>query len=365
MQLKELFIKLLEFKSITPNDDGCMSFIKSYLSDFQAIDINIKDTKNLFLYKKFGDGVHLNFAGHIDVVPPGEGWQTPPFNPTYKNGYIYARGSQDMKSGVAAFLKTCKDIKNFNGTISIILTSDEEGDAQYGTIEVLKYLKEKNFLPQYSIVAEPTCDKVFGDTIKIGRRGSINAKVSIKGKQGHAAYPQLSINPIHQFAPLLDKIANHDFDKGDEFFAPSKLVMTDIRAGMQVTNVTPNELSFMFNVRNSTKTSKEDVKNYIQQILQGLDYELTLTQGAFPFISKQSILVQNLINSVKKITNETPTLSTSGGTSDARLLAQYNINCIEFGTKNDSIHAVNEKVLFKEVQLLHEVFNDLLSNFKS
>jgi succinyl-diaminopimelate desuccinylase len=364
MTIDKLFIKLLEFKSITPNDDGAMEFIKKYLNEYEAIEINKNGVKNLFLYKKFSEGEHLCFAGHIDVVPAGNGWESDPFIPTIKNDTIYARGTQDMKSGVAAFLYALKHTKNFNGTLSTIITSDEEGDAKFGTIEVLKYLKEKNFLPNYSIVAEPTCEKEFGDAIKIGRRGSINGVLKLFGKQGHAAYPEKSINPIHKIAKVLDKIAGIDLDNGDEHFAPSKFVITDIRAGMEVTNVTPGELKMMFNVRNNTHTSKEDIENFIHKYFENMKYTLDLNQSAKPFVTNpDSKIVRLLDKSIKEETNINPKYSTAGGTSDARFLAEFGVKTIEFGVVNDSIHAPNENTKLKYIAQLSNIFQEVINNF--
>jgi succinyl-diaminopimelate desuccinylase len=362
MTLIELFEKLLRFRSITPDDDGAFEFIASYLDDFTAVRIDKEDTKNLFLYKKFGNGRHFCFAGHIDVVPPGDGWRSDPFEPTVLDGKIYARGTQDMKSGVAAFMYACKHLQNFDGTLSLLLTSDEEGDATYGTIEVLRYLQKEDFLPDFAIVAEPTCEQIFGDAIKIGRRGSINGKILIKGVQGHAAYPQKAINPVHQIAPLLHQIAGVDLDDGDQFFAPSKLVITDIRGGMEVTNVTPGELKIMFNVRNSTKTTKEDVAQYVEKCLDGLDFTLSLSQGSFPFMTDaDSLVVTALEHSIERVCGKKPKRSTAGGTSDARFLAQFGIAVVEFGVINDTIHAPNERCGIDEVEKLHEVFAQMLT----
>jgi succinyl-diaminopimelate desuccinylase len=364
MNITQLFKKLLEFKSITPNDDDAMKFIREYLNEYEAIEINKNGVKNLFLYKKFSEGEHLCFAGHIDVVPPGNGWESDPFIPTIKDNKIYARGAQDMKSGVAAFLYALKNTKNFNGTLSTIITSDEEGDAKFGTIEVLKYLKEKQFLADYAIVAEPTCEKEFGDAIKIGRRGSINGVLKIFGKQGHAAYPEKSINPIHQIAKILDKIAEVNLDNGDEHFSPSKFVITDIRSGMEVTNVTPGELKMMFNVRNNTHTSKEDIINFIHKYFKNLNYTLELNQSAKPFITNpNSKIVKLLDKSIQEETNIKPKYSTAGGTSDARFLAEYGVKTIEFGVVNDSIHAPNENTKLEYVEKLSNIFSKVIENF--
>ena len=364
MNTKELFLKLLSYRSITPDDAGSLDFIEKYMTGFNAIRIDKKGTKNLLLYKEFGDGEHLCFAGHVDVVPPGDGWSSDPFVPLAKDGYVYARGAQDMKSGVCAFLQACKNVTNFRGTLSIVLTSDEEGDAKFGTIEVLKYLKNKNFLPDFAIVAEPTCTEVFGDTIKIGRRGSINGILEVFGKQGHAAYPEKSVNPINLISPFMDKLAGYNFDDGDENFTPSQLVITDIRSGMEVTNVTPGHLKLMFNVRNSTKTDKEDIQKYIENLFSSLDFKLTLFQGAKPFVtSRDSKIVKLLQDTTFKITEQKPILSTSGGTSDARLFAQFGVKTVELGVVNDRIHAINERCKLSEVEDLEKIFKKTIENF--
>ena len=270
-----------------------------------------------------------------------------------------------MKSGVAAFVQTCKEVENFNGTLSILLTSDEEGDAKYGTVIMLEYLKEQGMLPDYCIVAEPTCESVFGDAIKIGRRGSINGYLTIQGKQGHAAYPEKAINPVHQIASILEKIAGINLDNGDDNFAPSQMVITDIRGGMEVTNVTPDSLKLMFNVRNSTKTTQEEVRRHIDKYFKNLDYTLELTQGSYPFVTKRdSKVVANLVQSIRTVTGLETKLSTAGGTSDARFMGAFNIDVVEFGVINDTIHAPNECTSIEEVENLYHLFKDMVKNFK-
>jgi succinyl-diaminopimelate desuccinylase len=361
MQVNELFEKLLRFKSITPDDDGAMEYIKNYLPDFEVIQINKEGVKNLFLYKKFSNGPHLCFAGHVDVVPAGDGWNSDPFEPKIDGDVIYARGTQDMKSGLAAFVSAVKKVEKFNGTISILLTSDEEGDAKYGTIEVIKYLDKVNFLPDFVVVAEPTCEDIFGDAIKVGRRGSINGLLTINGIQGHAAYPEKAVNPINQIAPILSKIAGVNLDEGDEYFSASKFVITDIRAGMEVTNVTPNNLKMMFNVRNSTKTSKEDIENFIMDNFKGLNYNLEISVSAKPFVTdRSSKIVQALQKSIKTTLDIDTKLSTAGGTSDARFFGEYKIPTVEFGVINDSIHSVNENTKLSYVKSLEKIFIELI-----
>lgn len=365
MDLLELFKHLIESKSETPDDGGLLDFIEEYLDNFEAIRIDKNGVKNLFLYKKFGDGDHLCFAGHVDVVPAGEGWSSEPYKLVEKDGYLYGRGTQDMKSGVAAFLQAIKNTNNFQGTLSVLLTSDEEGEAEFGTIEVLNYLQDKKMLPDYAVVAEPTCENIFGDAIKVGRRGSINGYLTIFGKQGHAAYPQKSINPIHLLASRLQNMAGVDLDSGDEYFAPSKFVVTDIRSGMQVTNVTPNDLKMMFNVRNTTKTTQEDVKKFVAKHLDGLEYELRLTQGSYPFATDTDTkIVKNIDSAIKKVTGKKPKHSTAGGTSDARFMAPMGINVIEFGVKNDTIHSIDERTTKEEIQSLYEVFFNLIQKWR-
>lgn len=381
MEVINLLSQLLKFKSITPDDDGVLDFIANYMHGWDAKRLDFLSTqneygvKNLILSKRFGDGVSsLCFAGHIDVVPPGDGWDSDPFIPVQSEGYIYARGTQDMKGGVAAFLQACKDFeckhagKDFDGTIYIILTSDEEGDGINGTLHVLKYMKDNNLLPDFAIVAEPTCSNIFGDTIKIGRRGSINGKISILGIQGHVAYPEKCVNPAHGLAKVFHNIADYDLDKGNEFFSPSKIVITDIRGGMQVSNVTPDRVDIMFNVRNSNLTNEDSVRDYLKGVLDNLDYglkyELSLKVSSKPFLTdKQSHIVKALSNSITKITKISPELNTKGGTSDARYFSSFGVLSVEFGVINDRIHAKNERVSIDEIYALYKVFGDLLKNF--
>ncbi|MEA1915784.1 MAG: succinyl-diaminopimelate desuccinylase [Campylobacterota bacterium] len=365
MTVIELFQKLLQFKSVTPSDDGAFEFITHYMDGWQCTELDFDDVKNRFYTKQFTkDNQHLCFAGHIDVVPPGEGWSVDPFEANIVDGVITARGTQDMKSGVAAFLYACKHAQHFKGTISILLTSDEEGDAINGTVKVLEHLKRQNQLPDFAVVAEPTCEVLFGDAIKVGRRGSINGYIEKKGKQGHAAYPEKAINPIHKVAQVLHKMAGVNLDEGDEFFSPSQFVITDIRAGMEVTNVTPGNLKMMFNVRNSTKTNKEDVEQFVHKYFSQMDYTLRTTQGSFPFMTnKDSKIIQKIDQSIQRVCSVKTKHSTAGGTSDARFFGQFGVQTVEFGVINDTIHAVDERTTVEEVEKLKDVFVHLIRNF--
>ncbi len=364
MEIIELFNKLLSFRSLTPNDDGAFLFIEEYLEGFEVIKLDLNGVKNRFFYKKFGDGDHLCFAGHIDVVPAGDGWDSDPFTPTIRDGYIYARGAQDMKSGVAALLKACKEAEDFNGTLSILLTSDEEGEAKFGTVKMLEHLKEIELLPDFAVVAEPTCEEVFGDAIKIGRRGSINGIIEKMGVQGHAAYPEKSKNPIHKVAKILPDMAGAFLDEGDEYFAPSQFVITDIRAGMEVTNVTPAKLKMMFNVRNSTKTTKDDIIKFVDRYFMDMDYTLSLDQSAKPFITdRDSKVVKIISEAIYDIVDIKTKLSTAGGTSDARFFGEFGVDTVEFGVINDTIHAINERTSPKEVEDLFKIFAKMIERF--
>ena len=361
MGVINLFKYMIEQKSETPEDGGLLDYIENYLEGFLAVRVDVDDVKNLFIYKKFGEGEHLCFAGHVDVVPAGDGWDTNPYEAVQKDGYIYGRGTQDMKSGVAAFTQAVRDTKDFEGTLSLMLTSDEEGDAINGTVKILEFLENNDLLPDAVVVAEPTCEDTFGDAIKVGRRGSINGYITLKGKQGHAAYPEKAINPIHNIAQVLQNMAGVNLDDGDEFFSPSKFVITDIRSGMEVTNVTPNELKMMFNVRNTTITTQKEVTMFVDKNLKGLDYELLLTQGSYPFkTNTDTKLVKKIDEAIKNVTGVKTKHSTAGGTSDARFIAPLGVDVIEFGVKNDTIHSVNERTTKKEVEDLYKVFKNLI-----
>ena len=365
MDVIELFKFFINSKSETPDDGGLLDFIEEYLEGFEAIRVDVDDIKNLFIYKKFSEGEHLCFAGHVDVVPAGSNWDTNPYEALEKDGFIYGRGAQDMKSGLAAFTQAVKETKEFKGTLSLMLTSDEEGEAVNGTVKLLEFLENNDLLPDACVVAEPTCSNKFGDAIKVGRRGSINGYVTLKGKQGHAAYPEKAINPIHNISKVLGNMAGVDLDNGDEFFSPSKFVVTDIRSGMQVTNVTPNELKLMFNVRNNTKTTQKEVRMFVEEHFKGLDYELRLTQGSYPFkTDTDTKLVKHIDSAIESVTGIQPEHSTAGGTSDARFISPLGVAVVEFGVKNDSIHSVNERTTRVEVEDLCRVFKRLINNWE-
>lgn len=403
----EVLKQLIAYPTITPQECGIYAYIKEILSDFEILEFEKEGVKNLFLYKDLGaknaesqradsndsnaesqnkksQKTHLCFAGHIDVVPPGEGWASEPFSPTIKEGFLYGRGAQDMKAGVAAFvcairefvdclesqsLQTAQDssdstLQRFNGILSVLLTSDEDGAAIFGTKYTLECLKERDFLPHFAIVAEPTSVEKFGDMIKVGRRGSINGILRVFGKQGHVAYPKKCVNPVELIAPYLSQIAGYELDKGSAEFEPSKLVITDIRGGLEVVNVTPNDLKIMFNVRNSTQTSLEDLRQYLENLLSKIPHSLELNQSSKPFLTnKQSRIVQRIAKVLESKNGFAPKFSTSGGTSDARYFAEYGVSVVECGVCNDSIHSINERVRLSEVESLQNAFLTLLAQW--
>lgn len=378
-----LLQELIKRPSITPQECGIYEIILDKLTpllqnkDFETLEIRQEKegVKNLFflIAPKGADKSklhHFCFAGHIDVVPTGEGWEFEPFCGTQDEKYIYGRGAQDMKGGVSAFIcAVCNILESHNTSslpimLSVLLTSDEEGEGIYGTQFMLEELKKRDLLPHSCIVAEPTSINRTGDMLKIGRRGSINGTLIIEGKQGHVAYPQKCINPIELLGSKLGALAGIELDNGDSHFAPSKLVITDIRSGMEVVNVTPQNLKIMFNVRNSPLSNEDSIRSYITSILGSLPYKLTLKTNSLPFITADdSEIVKSLCAIIEHTLGITPQLSTSGGTSDARFFASYGVNVVEIGVPNDRIHAINERVSISDILALHDIFVEFLQLF--
>ncbi len=363
----ELLKKLISFPSLTPDEAGSFEFIKSYLSDFSVIETQKEGVKNLFLYKKFGGGAHICFAGHIDVVPPGGGWASDPFAAVEKDGLIYGRGAADMKGGVSAFLYALRHAASFNGTLSALITSDEEGDAVYGTALMLEELKKRGMLPDFCLVAEPTCEIEFGDTIKVGRRGSINGRIKIIGRGGHAAYPEKSDSPIVALARALPNLANAVLDNGDIYFAPSRLVITDIKGGYGKHNVIPSEVEILFNIRNGVSTDVERAKSFIEQAMEKAkisNFELQIAQSSNSFVIEETPKAKKYFEMlkmcVKEISGIEPKSSTAGGTSDARFISKYGVTVLEFGVKNETIHAPNECVGVDEIDKLTKIFQEFI-----
>lgn len=368
MHTAEILKQLISFPTITPKEFGLYGWIEEFLGkDFVYERFDCGEVKNLFAFRDFNPSseekkLHFCFSGHIDVVPAGDHWQSDAFKPRISEGYLYGRGAQDMKGGIACFLNALKqlDFQVCNVVFSILLTSDEEGKAVDGTRFVLDTLQKRNFLPDLALVAEPTSENRIADIVKVGRRGSINGTLILNGIGGHVAYPQKCLNPIEALGERLGKIAGVYLDSGDEYFAPSQIIVTDIRGGMELCNVTPSDLKLMFNVRNSTMSDEKKLQDYLENVLEGLSYQLELQTSSKPFLT-QSVFFPLLARSVQNITGYAPNPSTSGGTSDARYFASFGVDVLELGVLNDRIHAADERVKIQDLETLKEVFSDFLS----
>lgn len=373
MFLVNTLSKLIEFKSISPNDDGSINFLSDLLRE---IGFNCKKltfgnsssnkTKNLYAYLNKGEGPNFCFAGHVDVVPPGKFWKSNPFIATKKNGFIFGRGACDMKGAVAAYIVAIKnfvkDNKDFNGKISLILTSDEEGEAKYGTKKVVEWIKEKKIALDYCLVGEPTCQKNLGDIAKVGRRGSLNCSLLVKGKQGHVAYPDRAVNPITLLLKYLD-VLKKPLDKGNKNFEPSNLEITSIDSKNETTNLIPNSVLAKFNIRfNNNFTSKTLIsilKNRLDKI-EG-KYDLKVISSCEPFLSPSKFLIKKLEESIFTVSKKKVKLSTSGGTSDARFISKI-CPVIEFGAIGETMHKIDERIKISDLKLLSEIYENLLYN---
>ncbi|MFC3847312.1 succinyl-diaminopimelate desuccinylase [Helicobacter baculiformis] len=367
----QLAQQLLSYKTITPKEEGIFAHICAFLGDFEMVRADKNGVSNVLFYKRFGDPtktpLHFCFAGHIDVVPVSQGWQYDPFGGVVHGDFLYGRGAQDMKGGIAAFVcalrDVCATLKEDAPPLilSILLTSDEEGEAQFGTQYILEVLRERALLPTCALVAEPTSAKELGDGVKIGRRGSIGGKIVVQGIPGHVAYPRTCLNPIDLVASKLNFIAGTQLDSGNAFFEPSRLVITAIKSDSGASNVTPKSVEILFNVRHSPETTLEDVRNFLDRVLEKIPCNITLQQHSLPFLSpKDCALVRYLQEAIAKILERTPVFNTHGGTSDARFLATAGVEVVEFGLPNDRIHATDERVRVDDLNNLYKVFVELL-----
>jgi len=365
----KLATTLIARPSITPDDQGCQDIIIERLAalGFKVQRFNIGKTSNFYAVLGTSRPV-LCFAGHTDVVPPGEtGWINPPFMPTERDGVLYGRGAADMKSSIAAMVTATERflIKHprFNGSIAFLITSDEEGDAVDGTQAVLKLLSEKNNLPDWCLVGEASSSQRLGDTIKIGRRGSLSAKLQFKGVQGHVAYPHLGKNAIHLALKPLQDIANLTWDETVAPFPLTTLQMSNIHAGTGALNVIPGELTVNLNLRFSPNYKPEFIQKRIEQCLQECDHEISWTQGGKPFLTDlDHPFVHNVMSSVEHYCGHLPEASTSGGTSDGRFFAEYGIAVVEVGPINESVHKVNENINIEDLTHLSKLYEKILEN---
>ncbi len=308
------------------------------------------------------------FAGHTDVVPSGPlaAWKSDPFTPEQREGMLYGRGAADMKASLAAFVTAIEDFiaskAEHAGSIALLLTSDEEGPALHGTVAVTQALQARDEKIDYCIVGEPTAVNTLGDTIKNGRRGSLSAKISIKGVQGHIAYPQLAKNPIHLAAPAIAELAQTSWDQGNAFFPPTTWQISNIHSGTGANNVIPGELDIQCNFRFSTASTPNSLKTRLHEILDqhGLSYQIEWTLGAKPFLTERGRLVEAALNAIRAETGISAELSTTGGTSDARFIAEICPEVIEIGPVNASIHQINESIEIEALPKLSSIYKRIL-----
>jgi len=362
--------ELIARRSLTPDDAGCQGWLAEKLAKlgFSIEAINSGDVVNLWA-RRGNSAPLLCFAGHTDVVPTGplEQWTSDPFVPTEREGQLYGRGAADMKGSIAAFLAAVEDYlaahPDHSGSIAWLITSDEEGPAVDGTVKVVEHLAARNELIDCCIVGEPTCVSQFGDMMKTGRRGSLHGRLRVKGLQAHIAYPHLGKNPIHLVAPAIAELAATGWDEGNEYFPPTTWQISNMHSGTGAMNVIPGHADIAFNFRFSTASTVSSLQQRVCDILDkhGLNYDLDWELGAKPFLTPRGGLVDALSASIQEVTGISPQLSTTGGTSDGRFIADIAREVVEFGPINASIHKIDENVGVEELQQLARVYRGVLA----
>jgi succinyl-diaminopimelate desuccinylase len=374
-----LLTDLIRCPSVTPDQAGALDRLAAFLgaAGFTCERLvfsepGTPDVDNLFA--RFGKGSpHLCFAGHIDVVPPGrvEDWAAPPFSAHQENGFIFGRGAADMKGSVAAFATAAADAVREGasvGSLSLLITADEEGPAINGTRKVLEWMKENGHVPDHCLVGEPTSTEKLGDTIKIGRRGSLSFNVSIAGIQGHVAYPHKADNPIPKLARLIDRLSSHKFDDGNDRFDPTTLAVTSVDVGNPAGNVIPAHAEARFNIRFNTEHTRESLIAAVEQICRGVENELVgsftleIPEGADAFITEPGAFVGVVLDAIEAETGLVARLSTSGGTSDARFIKDY-CPVLEFGPLNSTIHQVNEHLAIADLRNLAATYRTIIETY--
>ena len=366
----EFVRELIARPSVTPEDAGCLELIAARLGplNFTLERIDAGGVANLWARRGTAAPLFC-FAGHTDVVPPGplERWQSDPFVPEVRDGVLYGRGAADMKSSIAAFVVAVERFvaarPEHGGSIALLLTSDEEGDAVFGTVKVVEALANRAENPDYCVVGEPTAVARLGDTIKNGRRGSLNGRLVVKGIQGHVAYPQLADNPVHKAAPALAELAATTWDQGDEFFPPTTFQISNIHAGSGTTNVIPGSMEVLFNFRFAPVSDADGLKARVHAVLDrhGLQYELVWTLSARPFLTGRGPLTTAAEQAILATTGEATELSTTGGTSDGRFIATICPQVVELGPVNATIHKVNECVSVADLDPLARIYEGILA----
>ncbi len=366
----DLARRLVACRSITPDDAGCLDLIASRLTGagFACERVDGRMARNL--WARHGRGTPLVcFAGHVDVVPPGpiDRWTSDPFVPTERDGYLFGRGVADMKASVAAMVTAAERFvaahPDHPGSIAVLLTSDEEGDAVDGTVAVVDMLRSRGETIDACIIGEPTSSATLGDALKNGRRGSLQGVLTVKGMQGHIAYPDLARNPIHTAMPALAELAATEWDRGDDSFAPTSFQISNMHAGTGANNVIPGTMNVVFNFRFSPASPADALQARTHAILEkhGVEYDLAWTLASLPFISPRGRLANALSGAVTAVTGITPALSTGGGTSDGRFLAAIAAELVEFGPVNATIHAVDERVRVADIGPLSLIYEKTIA----
>jgi succinyl-diaminopimelate desuccinylase len=364
-----LSCELISRPSVTPEDAGCQKLMMERLDaiGFDCTALRFGDVDN-FWAERGEDGPILVFAGHTDVVPTGplEQWRSPPFEPTVIDGVLCGRGAADMKGSLAAMVVACEEFvaahPDHDGRIGFLITSDEEGDAVNGTVRVVQHLQEQGKSIDWCLVGEPSSTAALGDVIKNGRRGSLGAVLTVRGTQGHIAYPHLADNPIHRALPALQALAAEVWDQGNEFFPPTSMQISNINGGTGATNVIPGTLTVQFNFRFSTEVTEAELRRRTEAILDAhsLDYELRWSLSGQPFLTASGALVEATVASIKAVTGLTSELSTAGGTSDGRFIAPTGAQVVEVGPVNATIHKLNEEVLAGDLPRLAAIYRGIL-----
>ncbi|HMT94054.1 succinyl-diaminopimelate desuccinylase [uncultured Thiothrix sp.] len=363
--------QLIALPSVTPVDHGCQQLIAERLAPlgFKAEYLNFEDVENLWLRRGTEDPVFC-FAGHTDVVPTGplHAWNSAPFQPEIRDGLLYGRGAADMKGSIAAFVIATENfVRNHpehQGSIAMLITSDEEGPSKYGTVKVVETLEARHEKITWCLVGEPSSSKQLGDIIKNGRRGSLNAKLTVQGKQGHVAYPQLADNPIHRVAPALAELTSEVWDNGNEFFPPTSFQISNLNAGTGANNVIPGSLEALINFRFSTELTEAEIKLRTETILNKYlsNYYLDWSLSGYPFLTGRGNLVSATVKAIQEIVNIETELSTSGGTSDGRFIAPTGAEVVELGPCNATIHQINECVAVDDLEKLTLIYQRTLEH---
>lgn len=365
----DLSLQLLRQPSVTPVDHHCQTIMSERLSNigFHIENMRFEDVDNLWA-RRGTEAPVFCFAGHTDVVPTGslEAWNSDPFAPEIRDGKLYGRGSADMKTALAAMVIASERFvakhPNHKGSIAFLITSDEEGPSINGTVKVVETLEARQEKMTWCLVGEPSSTHTLGDIVKNGRRGSLNANLTVKGKQGHVAYPHLAVNPIHTASAALAELCETVWDQGNEYFPATTFQVSNINAGTGATNVVPGTLNMLFNFRYSTEVTADELKARTLEILDRhqVEYDIQWTLSGLPFLTPVGELVNAAKNAIRMVTGTETRLSTSGGTSDGRFIAPTGAQVLELGVLNATIHQVNEHVNIDELEPLAEIYEQIL-----